>query len=111
MCQRIISTIFRADLDDLLLNKHKHGFHGGASCAPVAADQGGWRGEGVGRAAISPVGRVRYSDVPDDFKHRQLFKEFEKSENICMVYIRLTGWCRWWRRSLARGCCTRRGTS
>ena len=55
------------------------GCHGGASCAPVAADQGGRRGEGVGRAAVSPVGRVRYSDVPDDFKHRQLFNliEFE----------------------------------
>ena len=77
MCQRIISTIFRADLDDLLLNKHKHGFHVGSPCAPVAADQGGWRGEGVGRAAVSPVGRVRYSDVPDDFKHPQLLIEFE----------------------------------
>ena len=74
MCQRnfgIIFTLFRAGLDDFLLNTH--GCHGEASCAPIAADQGGWRGEGVGRAAVSPVGRVRYSDVPDDFNDPQLF--------------------------------------
>ena len=80
MCQRIISTIFIADLDDLLLNKHKHGCHGGASCEPVAADQGGWRGEGVGRAAVSPVGRVRYSDVPDDFNDSQYLYSVYKTD-------------------------------